>query len=223
MEMQVNEKPVRAVVAAVQLQDVPDSEFEASLTELRELAKTLGFEVVGTFTQKRANFDAAAYLGLGKRQEMRRFVEGGTSEDGGAVPDGGNVRKAAKSGAARAKEAAQSAADPETRHADVVLVDHEISPSQARNLEIEVGCEVMDRTMVILEIFHRHARSSFLENEIKLLAGLGTEFDAVAEQQSKRLVDAHERFSALMDRQRFQVVYPVLPMDLVGVYVLLPD
>ncbi len=67
------------------------------------------------------------------------------------------------------------------------------------------------------------ARAGFLENELKLLASLRTEFDAVAEQQSKRLVDAHERFSALMDRQRFQVVYPVLPMDLLGVYVLLPE
>ena len=67
------------------------------------------------------------------------------------------------------------------------------------------------------------ARASFLENELKLLAGLGAEFDAVAEQQSKRLVDAHERFSALMDKQRFQVVYPVLPMDLLGVYIFLPE
>ncbi len=67
------------------------------------------------------------------------------------------------------------------------------------------------------------ARAGFLENELKLLASLRAEFDAVAEQQSKRLVAAHERFSALMDRQRFQVVYPVLPMDLLGVYVLLPE
>jgi len=67
------------------------------------------------------------------------------------------------------------------------------------------------------------ARAGFLDNELKLLAGLRAEFDAVAEQQSKRLVDAHERFSALMDKQRFQVVYPVLPMDLLGVYILLPE
>jgi len=45
----------------------------------------------------------------------------------------------------------------------------------------------------------------------------------VAEQQSTKLVEAHERFSALMYRQRFQVVYPVLPMDLLGIYILLPD
>lgn len=35
--------------------------------------------------------------------------------------------------------------------------------------------------------------------------------------------EREERFSALMDRQRFQVVYPVLPMDLLGVYILLPE
>ncbi|HEY2899212.1 MAG TPA: GTPase HflX, partial [Polyangia bacterium] len=39
--------------------------------------------------------------------------------------------------------------------ADVVLVDHEISPSQARNLEKATELPVMDRTGVILEIFHR--------------------------------------------------------------------
>jgi len=67
------------------------------------------------------------------------------------------------------------------------------------------------------------ARNSFLDNEMKLLAGLQPEFDRVAEQQSQRLVDAHERFSSLMDGKRFQVVHPVLPMDLLGVYILLPD
>jgi hypothetical protein len=67
------------------------------------------------------------------------------------------------------------------------------------------------------------ARAGFLENELMLLESLKTEFAAVAEQQSKRLVEAHERFNSLMDAQRFQVVYPVLPMDLLGVYILLPD
>jgi len=45
----------------------------------------------------------------------------------------------------------------------------------------------------------------------------------VAERQCVRLVQAHERFSALMDAKKFQVVYPVLPMDLLGVYILLPE
>jgi GTP-binding protein HflX len=48
------------------------------------------------------------------------------------------------------------------------MVDHEISPSQARNLENEVGCEVMDRTMVILEIFHRNARSRAARAQVEI-------------------------------------------------------
>ena len=67
------------------------------------------------------------------------------------------------------------------------------------------------------------ARASFLENELKLLDALKEEFAGVAEQQSQHLVEAHERFSALMDGKRFQVVYPVLPMDLLGIYILLPE
>ncbi len=166
MRSETRAVPTRAVVAAVQLPDVSDIEFELSLNELRGLGKTLGFEIVGTFTQKRVAFDRTGYLGVGKRQELRRFVEGEPELDPSSEPAG--VRKAPKSGAARAKEAARSAADPETRRADVIMVDHEISPSQARNLEIEAGCEVMDRTMVILEIFHRHARTPAARAQVEI-------------------------------------------------------
>ena len=188
MQNETRQHPLRAIVAAVHLPNVTDTEFESSLTELRELAKTLGYQVVGTFIQKRARFDAAAYLGIGKRQEMRAFVEGiDASHDD--LPDedeqesGAEEReldasasaarhlkegRAARGNAGKAKAAAQSAADEDTRHVDVVLVDHEISPSQARNLEIEVGCEVMDRTMVILEIFHRHASSRAARAQVEI-------------------------------------------------------
>jgi GTPase len=168
--METGDKPLRAVVAAVQLPGVTDVELDVSVNELRELAKTLGYEVVGTFTQKRGSFDTTGYLGVGKRQEMRNFVEHGPDAlDLHDAPDvAGGPSRTPRSGAARAKEAARSAADEETRYADVVLVDHEISPSQARNLEIEVGCEVMDRTMVILEIFQRHASSRAARAQVEI-------------------------------------------------------
>ena len=51
---------------------------------------------------------------------------------------------------------------------DVIFVDHEISPSQARHLENEVSCQVMDRTMVILEIFHRNARSPAARAQVEI-------------------------------------------------------
>src|SRR6266850_696170 len=130
MTQEVDPKRPRAIVAAVQLSSVSDVEFEASLTELRQLAKTLGFEVVGKFTQKRAGFDKAAYFGTGKREELRLMRE--------------------------------------QVSADLILIDHEISPSQAFNLEKEAGAEVMDRTMVILEIFHRHAASRFARAQVEI-------------------------------------------------------
>lgn len=148
MQKELPKKPLRAVMAAVQLPNVTDLEFEASVTELLELAKTLGFTVVHTFTQKRTSFDAAAYLGAGKRQEITQFVN--------------NESASANWGAA-----AQTAALDEDP-IEVILVDHEISPSQARNLEKEVGCEVMDRTMVILEIFHRNARSPAARAQVEI-------------------------------------------------------
>ena len=40
-----------------------------------------------------------------------------------------------------------------------MLVDHDLTPTQQRNLERATGAEVLDRTSVILEIFHRHAHS----------------------------------------------------------------
>jgi GTPase len=167
----------RAVVAAVQRPSVSDIEFEASLSELRELAKTLGIEVVATFTQKRSSFDSSGYLGTGKREEVRRFVQGEAEqsedapEEEAVVAKGAEThaeRRIARHGAAAAREAAKALAGKDTRRADFVLVDHEISPSQARNLENEIGCDVMDRTMVILEIFHRHARSNAARAQVEI-------------------------------------------------------
>lgn len=51
----------------------------------------------------------------------------------------------------------------------VVLVDHEISPSQARELAKAVKADVMDRTAVILEIFHRHARSREARAQVEIV------------------------------------------------------
>ena len=135
-------------MAAVQLPNVTDMEFEASLTELRELAKTLGYDVVRTFVQKRTRFDTTAYLGTGKRQEINQYVHSEVEP---------------------AERQASEPVDPaDVDQIEVLLVDHEISPSQARNLEKEVGCAVMDRTMVILEIFHRNARSPAARAQVEI-------------------------------------------------------
>ena len=66
--------------------------------------------------------------------------------------------------------------------ADLVLFDHDLSPSQLRNLDDRLTCRVIDRTQLILDIFARHARTregqlqvelAQLEYQLPRLAGRG--------------------------------------------------
>jgi GTP-binding protein HflX len=50
----------------------------------------------------------------------------------------------------------------------MVIVDHELSPSQARNLERATGASVLDRTAVIMDIFHRHAKSREARMQVEI-------------------------------------------------------
>ncbi len=47
----------------------------------------------------------------------------------------------------------------ENYEADLVIFDNDLSPSQTRNLEKAVGCKVIDRTELILDIFASNART----------------------------------------------------------------
>lgn len=52
----------------------------------------------------------------------------------------------------------------------VVLLDHEVTPSQARNVKQAVSAaQVLDRTALILEIFHRHAQSRQAKLQVELV------------------------------------------------------
>ena len=52
--------------------------------------------------------------------------------------------------------------------ADVVIFDHDLSPSQQRNIEREIHTRVIDRTQLILDIFARHARTSEGQLQVEL-------------------------------------------------------
>jgi GTP-binding protein HflX len=53
-------------------------------------------------------------------------------------------------------------------HADVVLFDHDLSPSQQRNIERSINARVLDRTQLILDIFARHARTREGQLQVEL-------------------------------------------------------
>jgi GTPase len=68
-------------------------------------------------------------------------------------------------GAGKVEEIAGIAASVD---ADLVLFDHDLSPTQLRNLEAALPCRVLDRTQLILDIFARHARTSEGQLQVEL-------------------------------------------------------
>jgi GTPase len=155
----------KAVLVAVHFPRVDDEEFAASLEELGRLVTTLGYEVVGRVTQPRSHVEAAAVIGEGKLQELAELT-GGSGHAGTTVPkrsskardrwEAADRDEAEEEEEEEDEEQGQAGAAPKI---DLVAVDHDISPSQARNLERATGTQVLDRTGVIIEIFHRHAKS----------------------------------------------------------------
>src|SRR6185437_8315812 len=107
-----------------------DLDFQASLAEFEELARSAGAEVAATLIQRRARPDPATLVGQGKLDEI---------------------------------EGVAASSD-----ADLVLFDHDLTPSQLRNLEARLPCRVIDRTQLILDIFARHARTREGQLQVEL-------------------------------------------------------
>ncbi len=145
---------------------------------------TLGYEVVGRVTQPRSHLEAAAVIGEGKLQELAQLT-GGSGELETTAPK--------RNDKARMKREAEAEDDADgfdnqrdddddeddedadgdvlanpAKKVDLVAVDHDLSPSQARNLERATGTEVLDRTGVIIEIFHRHAKSREAKLQVEI-------------------------------------------------------
>jgi GTPase len=177
--------PLRAAVVAVQLPGVDDQAFAASIAELRRLGRTLGVDVVATVTQRRKTLHPAALFGSGKLAQLQALVgrtaaeiAGDEAEDeDGDEGDDDDLEASGDVGADDDGEtddfslADADGSEESARPAPIqaVLVDHDISPSQARNLEKATGVEVLDRTAVILEIFRRHARSRAAKAQVEIV------------------------------------------------------
>jgi GTP-binding protein HflX len=175
----------RAVLVGVQTPDASDPEHAAHLAELRRLVHTLGYETVATVSQRRAGTGSGTVLGTGKLKELARLTGGpGVIASGAAVrtskarerwaaeaAEEGEEGEATREGAADPADEESGGAEPQVAAGErptVVVVDHELSPSQLRNLEKATGAQVLDRTGVIVDIFHRHARSREARMQVEI-------------------------------------------------------
>ncbi|MRG95534.1 GTPase HflX [Polyangium spumosum] len=164
-----------AVLVAVQLSTVADVDHEADMAELGRLVNTLGYDIVATVSQRRSHVSKGAVLGEGKLRALAEIT-------GGPGPAGMRFRKP---GTKRDDDADEHDEAPEsvegeddadddagsvvaTKPPTLVVVDHDLTPSQLRNLEKCTGLEVLDRSGVIIEIFHRHARSREARLEVEI-------------------------------------------------------
>ena len=106
------------------------AEAEASLAELRELARTAGVHVLETVLQSRRQLDPRTLVGEGKLQEIL-------------------VRSMAA-------------------EADLLVFDHNLSPSQGSNIAEQTDLRILDRTQLILDIFAQRAQSADGKLQVEL-------------------------------------------------------
>ncbi len=138
-ERSVASERERVVLVAVVRDRQEVREAEEYLDELRFLAETAGLETVATFMQKLPSPDKRTFVGSGKLQEIKEYIAASKEDDG----DG--------SGGVSA-----------------VIFDDELSPSQTRNLERELGIRIQDRTRLILDIFAQRATTAYAKTQVEL-------------------------------------------------------
>ena len=138
----------RVLLVGVSLDNEEDT--IESLSELAELTKTAGGEVVREVYQNREQIHPGTYVGKGKLEEIRDIIE----ED----------------------------------DIDAVVCDDELSPAQLRNLNEYLDIKVLDRTIMILDIFAMRARTSEGKIQVEL---------AQLKYRSSRLVGLRSSLSRL--------------------------
>jgi len=125
----------------------PEERTKEYLDELAFLADTHGIVPVKRFTQRLDQPNTATYVGEGKLEEIRQFIV--------------------------SREEAPSEEKPVV---DVVVFDDELSPRQIRNLEKAINhrekhpanVRVIDRTILILEIFLQRAQTSYAKTQVEM-------------------------------------------------------
>ncbi|UYZ57885.1 GTPase HflX [Hymenobacter latericus] len=120
----------KAVLVAVPDKREDDAIITESLDELAFLTETAGTVPIKRFVQKLEKPDIRTFVGSGKLEEIRAYVQ-----HAGAT---------------------------------TVIFDDDLSPSQLRNLEKELKVKILDRTLLILDIFALRAKTATARTQVEL-------------------------------------------------------
>lgn len=135
------------------------------LDELEFLAETAGAVTVKRFTQKVDGPSAVTYVGSGKLQEMRAYIEEcdrAVEEYKDALEELGieHLDPSLRPEFGLAAEAPQPVG--------MVIFDDELSAKQLRNIERELKVKILDRTSLILDIFAMRAQTANAKTQVEL-------------------------------------------------------
>jgi superfamily II DNA or RNA helicase len=95
------------------------------------------------------------------------------------------------------------------------------TPDGINTLHVD-DCKRLLHTSSALDISKERQELVF-EKELRHFEELHPDFIKVVETRSEELVNAHTRFAKYLGAKRFEAVTPVLPPDILGVYVLIPN
>ena len=134
----VQENWQRAVLVGLITPQQPEERTQEYLDELAFLADTDNIVPVRRFVQRIDKPDTNTYVGSGKIQEIHDYIE------------------------------KKNESEDKTECIDLVIFDDELSPRQLRNIEKELKIRVMDRTILILEIFLQRAQTSYAKTQVEM-------------------------------------------------------
>lgn len=97
--------------------------------------------------------------------------------------------------------------------------EHKVDGIKALDIET---CKKLLQTTSVMDVSSERQEEAF-KKELKHFEELHPDFIKVVEERSNELVSAHTRFAKYLGAKRFEAVTPVLPPDILGVYVLIPN
>lgn len=104
---------------------------------------------------------------------------------------------------------------------EMFLWGYEQMPDGLRALNIG-QCKALLHTSSALDL-SKERQEIIFESELQHFQTLHPDFIKVVSDRSGELVNAHTRFAKYIGAKRFEAVTPVLPPDILGVYVLIPN
>ena len=142
-------KAETAVLVGLITQEQDEAKTKEYLDELEFLADTAGAVTVRRFTQRVGGPSSVTYVGKGKLEEIRQYIQ--RQED---IADECNQRG--------------EELTPETSPVGMVIFDDELSAKQMRNIEKELKVKILHRTSLILDIFAMRAQTANAKTQVEL-------------------------------------------------------